>query len=327
MSRIRARIAGTGAYLPATRVTNDELAERVDTSDEWIRSRTGIGARHLIGDGEATSDMAAAAGRAALEAAGVDAAELDLIVVATVTPDSPMPSAAVMVQKKLGASCPAFDFSAACAGFSYGISIVDSLIRSADYQKILFIGAEALSRFLDWGDRTTCVLFGDGAGAILCVPTDDERGLLAANIHADGNFAGDLYIGGGGSLHPPSAETVAGGLHYLRMNGRAIFTQAVKLMSEACESALEKSGLSAADVDLLIPHQANSRIIDAIGRRLGIEAERVMVNIEDYGNTSAASIPIALDEAVRSGRLETGMTLLMTGLGAGLTWGAAAIRW
>jgi 3-oxoacyl-[acyl-carrier-protein] synthase-3 len=322
------RIAGTGKMIPERRVTNDELARTVDTSDEWVRARTGIGARHRLEPELATSDMIAAASRPALEAAGVDAAELDLIVCATVTPDMPMPSAAVLVQQKLGASCPAFDFSAACAGFSYGLSIVDSLIASGDYERILFAGGEALSRFVDWNDRKTCVLFGDGAGAVVCVPSESrERGMLAAEIHADGSMASDLMIPGGGSAEPPTAETVVRRRHFIEMNGQAIFSRAVKAMSEACESVLKKSGLAIGDVDLLIPHQANLRIIEAIGRRLGIDGDRVLINIEDYGNTSAASIPIALDEAVRSGRLTEGMTVLTCGLGAGLTWGAALLRW
>ena len=322
------RIAGTGSFVPARRVTNDELARTVDTSDEWVRSRTGIGARHLLEPGLATSDMIAAASHEALEAAGVDAGDLDLIVCATVTPDMPMPSAGVLVQRKLGARCPAFDLAAACAGFSYGLSVVDSLIASGDYQKILFAGGEALSRFVDWGDRKICVLFGDGAGAVVCVPSDSSgHGMLAAEIHADGSMVEDLMIPGGGSAEPPTAETVATGRHYMVMNGQAIFSRAVKAMSEACESVLQKSGLSIGDVDLLVPHQANLRIIEAIGRRLGIDGDRVLINIEDYGNTSAASIPIALDEAVRSGRLTAGMTVLTCGLGAGLTWGAALLRW
>jgi 3-oxoacyl-[acyl-carrier-protein] synthase-3 len=322
------RIAGTGRFVPERRVTNDDLAQRLDTSDDWVRSRTGIGARHLLAEDSATSDMVVAASRLALEDAGITAEELDLIVVATVTPDMPMPSASVIAQHKLGARCPAFDLAAACAGFSYGLSVVNSLIRSGDYQKILFVGAEALGKFVDWNDRATCVLFGDGAGAIVAVPSEDpERGLLAADIRADGSFVADLWIPGGGTAAPPTAETVAAGLHYLKMNGRTIFTQAVRLMSESCETVLARAGLTIGDVDLMIPHQANLRIIDAVGRRLGISAERVLVNIEDYGNTSAASIPIALDEAARDGRLTPGQVVLTCGLGAGLTWGAAVLRW
>jgi 3-oxoacyl-[acyl-carrier-protein] synthase-3 len=279
--------------------------------------------------------MAVQAARRALDASAVAATDLDLIVVATVTADMPMPSCAVMVQHKLGARCPAFDIGAACAGFSYGLTVVDGLIRSGSFGTALFVGAEALTRYLDWDDRGTCVLFGDGAGAVVVrgeeqdvAPTSPAaRGVLATAIAADGAGWVDLNILGGGTLHPPTRETVEAKLHTMRMNGRAIFSQAVRLMSDACERVLTDVGLSADEVDLVVPHQANLRIIDAISRRLGIADENVFVNIERTGNTSSASIPIALDEAVRGGRVADGDNLLLCGLGAGLTWGAALIRW
>jgi 3-oxoacyl-[acyl-carrier-protein] synthase III len=332
---ILARVAGTGRCVPERVVTNEDLSRIVETSDEWIRTRTGIGQRHLVSEGEATSDLAAEAGRRALASAGIGAGDIDLVLVATVTADMPMPSCAMMVQQKIGARCPAFDVGAACAGFSYGLTVADGLIRSGVYRRVLFVGAEALSCYMDWTDRTTCVLFGDGAGAVVLTGEEQDvtrespeaRGILATSLGADGSQWKELNIMGGGSLHPPSAETLAAGLHHMRMNGRAIFSSAVRLMSEACEEVLAAVGMTARDVDLVVPHQANLRIIEAIMRRLDVSPDRVLVNIERYGNTSSASIPIALDEAARGGRLQDGMSVLCTGLGAGLAWGAALIRW
>jgi 3-oxoacyl-[acyl-carrier-protein] synthase-3 len=332
---IRTRLIGTGHYVPDKILTNDDISKMVETSDEWIRTRTGIRERRIMADGQVTSDMAVEAAKMALERAGRTTDDVDLLVVATVTPDMPMPSCAVMVQHKLGAKCPAFDLSAACAGFSYGLTVVDGLVRSKDYKTVLFIGAEALSRFLDFEDRTTCILFGDGAGAVVCTGEEqaaahgdvEARGVLATTIAADGSMWAELNVKGGGTQHPPTAQTVADGLHAVRMNGRAIFGKAVRWMSEACEQVLEKVGMEASEVDLIIPHQANLRIIDAIGRRLGLTEGQVVVNLDRFGNTSAASIPIALSEAVESGRLTEGMTVLMCGLGGGLTWGATLIRW
>jgi len=301
----------------------------VDTSDEWIRARTGIAERRVMGDDEVTSDMAAEAGRRALASAGLGPGDLDLIVVATVTADMPMPSCAVMTQLKLGARCPAFDVGAACAGFSYGLTVVDGLIRAGSFRTVLFVGAEALTRYLDWDDRGTCVLFGDGAGAIVLrgEVTDEPRGVLATTIAADGKFWGELNIPGGGVLHPPTHRSIDANLHTMKMDGRAVFSQAVRMMSDACQDVLAKVGMAAADVDLVIPHQANLRIIEAIIRRLEIDPARVFINIERTGNTSSGSIPIALDEAVRAGRVAAGDRILLCGLGAGLVWGAALIRW
>jgi 3-oxoacyl-[acyl-carrier-protein] synthase III len=333
---IRSRIVGTGRYVPDQVVTNADIAARgVDTNDEWIRSRTGIGQRHMLEAGRGTSDMAAAAGRAACEAAGIAPSEIDALIVATTSADMPMPSCAILTQHKLGARCVAFDVAAACAGFSHGLVVADSMVRCGSYNKVLFIGADALSRYLNWDDRGTCILFGDGAGAVVLVGDQDQppatsksaRGILATHLGSDGSRWGDLNVLGGGSLHGTSPQTIDDKLHYLRMNGRVIFSHAVRHLSESSARVLEMAGLGADDVDLVIPHQANLRIIDAVARRLMIPRDKFVTNIERYGNTSAASIPIALDEVVREGRLRSKMTFLMCGLGAGLTWGAAVARW
>jgi 3-oxoacyl-[acyl-carrier-protein] synthase-3 len=321
--------------VPDKVVTNDDIARVLDTSDEWIRSRTGIRERRVLAEDETTSDLAAEACRRACDAAGVAPDEIEAIVVATTTADMPMPSCAIMTQHKLGITGPAFDVGAACAGFTYGTTVVDGLIRSGLYRKVLFVGAEALSKFLDWEDRGTCILFGDGAGAVVAVaeesdlPDDhpDARGILSSYLNGDGRFWKDLNIRGGGTTHPPTAETVAEKLHYLRMNGRVIFSQAVRNLSDSCLQAMAKVGLEADDIDLVIPHQANLRIIDAVARRLRVPEEKFHVNLDKYGNTSSASIPIALDEVVREGIVKEGMTLLHCGLGAGLTWGAVVVRW
>lgn len=336
MSMLRTRFVGTGSAAPAKRLTNDDLAAMgLDTSDAWIHARTGIRERRVLVDGEATSDLAALAARRACEAAGIAPSQIDCTVVATTTPDSPMPSCAVMTAGKLGIRGPAFDIAAACAGFTYGSTVVDSLIRAGVFKTVLFIGAEALSRFLDWKDRGTCILFGDGAGALVAVAesTDvpathpDARGMLSEYIDADPRFAGELGIEAGGTLHPASAATVAAGKHYLHMNGKVIFSQAVRNLSSASMKAMERAGVSADDIDLVIPHQANLRIIDAVARRMRVPKDKFVVNLDRYGNTSAASIPIALDECVRDGRVNDGTTLLHCGLGAGLTWGAVVVRW
>ncbi len=332
---IRTRFVGTGSSVPEKVVSNDDIARYLETSDDWIRTRTGIRQRHVLQSGEATSDLAAEAGRRACEAAGIALSDLECIVVATTTPDMPMPSCAIMTQHKLGIRGPAFDVAAACAGFTYGTTVVDALIRSGMFRRILFIGAEALSKFLDWKDRGTCILFGDGAGAVVAVADEQDvpasspaaRGVLASHIDGDSTYWPDLNILGGGTLHPPSAESVAANQHVLRMNGRVIFSQAVRNLSDACERALAKCELEASEVDLVIPHQANLRIIDAVARRLRVDKSRFFVNLDRFGNTSSASIPLALDEAVRAGRLDDGMLLLHCGLGAGLTWGGVAVRW
>lgn len=336
MPMLRTRFVGTGHAVPDKVVTNDDIAASgLETNDEWIRARTGIRERRVLVEGEATSDLAAAAGRRACEAAGIALADIDCIVVATTTPDQPMPSCAISTQRKLGMRCPAFDVSAACAGFTYGSTVVDALIRAGLYRKVLFIGAEALSKYLDWTDRGTCILFGDGAGAVVAIaeetelpPTSPEaRGMLSSFLDADGRFADDLNIPGGGTLYPPTVETVAAGRHYLRMNGKVIFSQAVRNLSNACVQAMASIDLTPDGVDLVIPHQANLRIIDAVARRMKIDKSKFIVNLDTFGNTSSASIPIALDECVRDGRVVEGTTLLHCGLGAGLTWGAVVVRW
>jgi len=274
--------------------------------------------------------MAVDAARKACEAAEIDPAELDALIVATSTADMPMPSCAIMTQQKLGATCVSFDVGAACAGFSHGLVVADSMIRSGDYDKVLFIGAEALTRYLDWNDRGTCILFGDGAGAVVLSGEEQggraPRGVLATQLGSDGTRWKDLNILGGGTLHGTSARSLEDNLHVLRMNGRVIFSQAVRHLSESCQQAMRKAGLAPGEIDVVIPHQANLRIIDAVARRLQLPKQKFIVNIERYGNTSAASIPIALDEAVRDGRVTSGSVVLMCGLGAGLTWGAAVVR-
>ncbi|WP_428263451.1 beta-ketoacyl-ACP synthase III [Haliangium sp.] len=332
---IRTRLVGTGRCVPERVKTNDDIARRVDTSDEWIRTRTGIRKRHVLGEHETTSDMAVEAARQACASAGIAPADIECIVLATTTPDMPMPSCAIMTQHKLGIRGPAFDVGAACAGFTYGTTVVDGLIRGGLYRRVLFIGAEALSKFMDWDDRTTCILFGDGAGAVVAVADEQDvpasdpraRGILSSHLDGDGRFWADLNIPAGGTALPPSVETVTEGKHYLRMNGRVIFSQAVRNLSDACEQALRKVELSPDEVELVIPHQANLRIIDAVARRTRIPQDKFVVNLDEYGNTSAASIPIALDEAVRAGRVDEGTLLLHCGLGAGLTWGAVVVRW
>jgi 3-oxoacyl-[acyl-carrier-protein] synthase-3 len=329
------RILGTGHYVPEKVVTNDDMAKIVETSDEWIRTRTGIQNRRVVKDDEATSDLAVRAAKNALEAAKLSAKDIDLIVLASITPDTYMPAGAVYVQAKLGTKCPAFDISAACAGWSYGMTVTDGLLRSGAYKKVLFIGAECLTRVTNWNDRTTCVLFGDGAGAVVMtaedIPDDTpmakRHGLLATSLGCDGTLANELIIHAGGSRKIASAQTVAENQHTIYMNGRAIFSNAVRLMSESAESVLEQAGLTARDVDWVIPHQANLRIIEAIAKRLDLPMAKVAVNIQDYGNTSSASIPIALDQMVKKGQIKKDTLILMTGLGGGLAWGAVLYRW
>jgi 3-oxoacyl-[acyl-carrier-protein] synthase-3 len=325
--RRRATVAGLGSVLPDRVVTNEEFEQLVDTSDEWIRERTGIGERRFAVDGQTTSDLAVAAARMALESAGVAAEQLDLIVCATLTPDTPIPAAAVWVQRKLGVGAPAFDLNAACAGFSYALSTGSAFIESGQAETVLVMGAEILSRVMDFTDRTTCVLFGDGAGAVVLRPTE-SGGVLGSILGADGQAAEILHIPAGGSARPASRETVEAREHSIRMpNGRDVFKRAVVEMAGACRQLLEKSGYSPDDVDVLIPHQANARIMVAVAERLGIGLDRAVVDVETVGNTSAASIPIALDRAWRAGRIREGDLVLLTSFGAGLAWGANLLRW
>jgi 3-oxoacyl-[acyl-carrier-protein] synthase-3 len=327
---VGSRIAGTGHYVPEKVLTNSDLEKMVETSDEWITERTGIKERRIAAEGEHTSDMAAAAARRALEAAELDATELDLILVCTVTPDMPLPATAVFVQQKIGArnDCPAFDMAAACAGYIYGLSVADQYVRTGAARNVLVIGVELLSRVLDWNDRGTCVLFGDGAGATVVSPArEDGHGVLSTHMYADGSMAGALCIPGGGSVEPATAQTVDEGRHYVHMSGRDIFKYAVRALGNATQEALETNGLTAEDVDWALPHQANLRILESVAKRVGLSMDRMYVNIDRYGNTSSASVPIALDEAVRGGLVRSGQNLVLCALGGGIAWGSALIRW
>ncbi len=322
-----ATITGVGSSLPPRLVPNTWFEAQVDTTDEWIRSRTGIEARHFADDGVVTSDLAVEAARIALGTAGIPGEQLDMIVCASVTGDTPFPATAVWVQEKLGLSCPAFDVNAACAGFSYGLATASAFVEAGMADTVLLIGAEVYSRILDFTDRQTCVLFGDGAGATV-IQASERPGIEGTVLGADGTAAEILLVPAGGSREPASAETVAASRHRLQMpNGREVFKRAVTEMAASCREVLEKNGHSPDDVDLLIPHQANARIMVAVAERLGIPLERAVVDVAEVGNTSAASIPIALDRAYRAGRIHEGDLVLFTSFGAGLTWGATAIRW
>jgi 3-oxoacyl-[acyl-carrier-protein] synthase-3 len=325
----RARIAGTGRATPDKVMTNDDLAKIVATSDEWVTERTGIKQRRILEPGRSTSDLASDAGRRACETAEIDPKEVDCVIVATISPDMPMPAVAVTVQQKigLGPQCAAFDISAACAGFIYGMSIANSFIVSGQFKKVLVIGVEILSRVLDWSDRNTCVLFGDGAGAALFVAHEGEdRGILSTHLFADGSGMPYLNIPAGGSLEPTSPATVEAKRHYVKMQGKPVFTHAVKNISAAAKTALDANGKTAADVDVVVAHQANLRILEGVAERVQVPLEKFYLNIHKYGNTSSASIPIALDEAAREGRVKPGDLVLMAALGAGLSWGSALVR-
>jgi 3-oxoacyl-[acyl-carrier-protein] synthase-3 len=325
--RPKSRILGTGHYTPAKVVSNADLEKVVDTSDQWIKERTGIGRRHIAADGEVTSDMAAAAGRRALEAAGLNVADLDMIIVGTISGDTPMPACAVHVQHKLGADeIPAFDISAACAGFVYGMTIADQFIGTGAARCVLVIGVELLSRILNWKDRTTCVLFGDGAGAVVLGPAKDDRGILSTRIFTDGSLANALFIPGGGSAEPMTIDALERKRNKVHMVGQEVFRVAIKNLTSASTLALKAAGLTSAELDWVVAHQANLRIITQVSDRLGFPLEKFILNIEEYGNTSSASIPIALDEAVRDGRIKPGQTVLMCALGAGISWGSAIVR-
>jgi 3-oxoacyl-[acyl-carrier-protein] synthase III len=325
--RRHAAVVGTGSAIPERVIPNSYFEPLLETSDEWIRERTGIARRHFAADDQNTSDLATDAAHRALDAAGIAPEQIDLIVVGTLSPDTPIPSTAVWVQRKLGLSCPAFDVNAACAGFSYAMSAGTAFVESGAAETVLVIGAEVLSRVLDFTDRGTCVLFGDGAGALVLRPAE-EPGVIGSVLGADGTAAEILIIPAGGTAQPASHETVDARDHTIRMpNGREVFKRAVVEMAAACGELLEKSGYAPDDVDLLIPHQANARIMIAVAERLGITGERAVVDVEDVGNTSAASIPIALDRAWRAGRVRPGSLVLLTSFGAGLAWGANLLRW
>jgi 3-oxoacyl-[acyl-carrier-protein] synthase-3 len=327
-----AHVIGWGKYVPERVLTNDDLSEMVETSDEWIRTRTGIAERRIADDDESTSSMATKAAWQALRAAGVSPAQVDLIIVATATPDHAFPATACLVQDALGAKrAAAFDLSAGCTGFVYAMSVAADMVEARDgagkEATALVIGSETLSRITDWTDRATCVLFGDGAGAVVLQSNGSPGGVLSTFLGADGSGGDLLYIPAGGSDEPASHRTVSQRLHYLRMRGREVFRFAVRAMPDAAQKVLEQAGLTAKDVDLLVPHQANQRILEAAGRALNLPEEKMYSNLERYGNTSAASIPIALCEAVEEGRIHRDDVVVCVGFGAGLTWGATALRW
>jgi 3-oxoacyl-[acyl-carrier-protein] synthase-3 len=322
------RIVGTGAYAPERVLTNHDLEKLVETSDEWIAGRTGIKQRHIARDDEAASDMALVAARRALESAGLSARDLDMIIVGTISGDVPMPACAAYLQRKLSAGpVPSFDVSAACAGFLYAMSIADQFVRSGVHKHILIVGVELLSRLVDWQDRTTCVLFGDGAGAAVVGPAlGDGRGILSTRLYTDASLTESLCIPAGGSRERITAEGLLAKRDKVQMVGKDIFKAAVKNMSQASRAALDTAGMPADGVRWVVPHQANLRIISQIAERLDIPLERFVINIERYGNTSSASIPIALDEACKDGRIKPGDTVLMCALGAGVSWGSALVR-
>lgn len=324
----QAGIIGIGSAVPDRVLTNADVEKIIDTTDEWIKSRSGISERRIVEEGVATSDLATKSAIRALECAGLTAQDIDLIIVATITGDTPIPSTSCLVQAKLGVSrTPAFDLQAGCAGFVYALSVASDLVRSGTYDKVLVIGADALSSVTNWDDRTTCVLFGDGAGAVIIAPVGEGEGLLSSCLGADGSGGDLLTIKAGGSKLPASVETVQNKQHCIEMNGREVFKFAVRIMGDAAVEALEKCGMTPADVDLFIPHQANVRIIESAARRLELPEEKVFVNVEKYGNTSAGSIPLAMDEAYRSGALKKGDVVVLVGFGAGLTWAAGVLKW
>jgi 3-oxoacyl-[acyl-carrier-protein] synthase-3 len=324
---IRPTIRGWGMYVPERVMTNHDLEKIVHTSDEWITSRTGIRERHIVSADETTSSMAIAAGRRAIERAGLTPGDIDLVIVGTATPDYQFPATACLVQDALGVEGGAFDLEAGCTSFMYGLAVASALVSTGMYQHVLVVGSESLSRILDWTDRATCVLFGDGAGAVVVSPGVYCEFEPQYVLGSDGSGAQALCLPAGGSRMPAREETVRDGLHFVRMAGPEVFRFATRVVAQATSQVLAKAGMTAADIDLFIPHQANTRIIESAARRLNIPEERVFVNIERYGNTSSASIPIALCEADEKGLLEPGNRVVMVGFGAGLTWGAGAIQW
>ena len=325
MTVLRSVVLGCGSYLPARIVSNDELARSVSTTDEWIVQRTGIRERHIAAPGELTSDLAVHAARAALTNARVEASSIDLIVLATSTPDQTFPATAVSVQAALGITHgAAFDLQAVCSGFVYALQVTDALLRGRSYKRALVIGAETFSRILDWNDRTTCVLFGDGAGALVLeaqpqAGTREDRGILATHLRSDGRHRAKLYVDGG----PSSTQTVG----HLRMEGREVFKHAVAMITDVIEDAFKATGYSAAEIDWFVPHQANKRIIDGSAHKLGIAPEKVVITVDRHGNTSAASIPLALSDAVADRRIKRGNLILLEAMGGGFTWGSALLRW
>jgi len=327
-SQLRTVILGTGSELPSKVMSNLDLEKLVETTDEWITTRTGIKERRILEEGKGNADMAYAASVRALKDAGIEATELDAIIMGTVTPDYPFPSSACVLEDMLGArGVFSFDVNAACSGFLNALSVADAFIRAGRIQKALVVGSDALSRLLNWHDRGTCILFGDGAGAVVVgASRDGDRGILSTRLRTDGSFVKTLYVPAGGSLRPASAETVKKNEHTITMNGKEVFKVAVRSMEEISRAALQEAGVGVDEVSLVIPHQANHRIITALAERLGVPMEKVVVNLDRYGNTSAASVPVALDEARREGRIRTGDIVLLNAFGAGFAWGAAVIR-
>ena len=322
-----AGILGTGSHTPSRVLTNFDLEKMVDTTDEWIRTRTGIVERRIADPDVATSDLALPAAQAALEQAHLDVSDIDLIMVATVTPDTIFPCTAAILQQRLGAKAAAFDLLVGCTGFVYGLAVAGEMIASGAYDHILVIGAETLSRIADWEDRSTCVLFGDAAGAAVVGPVPEGRGILGYSLGNDGTNADALKIPAGGSRLPASAETVANRLHYLTMNGPEVFKFAVRAMIDSSEEAIRNAGVQVSDISLVIPHQANMRIVEAAAKRFHLPSDRFVRNGDRYGNTSAASIPLALDETHREGRIKPGDLILLSSFGAGLSWGSLVLRW
>ena len=317
-----AKISGTGSYLPANRVSNDDLAQKVDTSDEWITARTGIKFRHIAAENEKTSDLAAEAARRALDAAGLDSGKIDLIIVATATPDMQFPSTATIVQQKLGITngCPAFDVQAVCAGFMYALTTANAYIQSGMAKNALVIGAETFSRIVDWNDRTTCVLFGDGAGAVV-LSAADKPGIIHGKLKADGNYLNLLNAPG------QIAEGKICGSPYITMDGPGVFKFAVKMLAKIADEVISEAGYTAEQIDWIVPHQANRRIIESTAKHLGLSMDKVILTVQDHGNTSAASIPLALDTGIRSGQIKRGQNLLLEGIGGGFAWGAVLMEY
>jgi len=325
---MKVRIAATGSYLPAKILTNHDLEKKINTSDEWIVSRTGIRERHIAAKDEATSDLAAKAARKTLEHAGLSPEALDLVIVATSMPDMFFPSTACIVQDKLGAkNAAAFDLSAACSGFLYALSVGEQYVRTGTYEHVLVVGSEVMSRLCDWQDRRTCVLFGDGAGAVLLSPSQTERQILSTHLHSDGRLWDLICVPGGASAMPPSEKVLVEHLNTIKMKGSETFKVAVRSLEEVAREALGANGRSISDIDWLIPHQANQRILNAVADRLEFPKEKMIVNLDRLGNTSAASVPLAFDEAVKDGRIQHGDTLLFLAFGGGLTWGAALVQY
>ena len=323
----RAGITGLGIYVPERVLTNADLERMVETTDDWIRTRTGIRERRIAKKGESASDLGSKAALAAIQDAGLAPGDIDLIIVATITPDMFFPSTACLIQDKIGAKCGAFDMAAACSGFPYALAVAEAFIRAGIYRNIVVVGAEVLSGFIDWKDRSTCVLFGDGAGAAVVSEVKDGHGIQATYLGSDGSQADVLKIPAGGSRIPPSEESVKSGLHFLKMQGSEVFKVAVRTMEEAVREVLKRGGLTPDDIDCLIPHQANLRILQAVGERIGIPMEKIFINVEKYGNMSSASTAVALYEAVKEGKIRKGSKVILVAFGGGLTWASCLIKW